>query len=116
MERFIICNRIRTPDGTILESTHRWDFQKYEDENGKTYIIDGGQDYLKRGGATDYEDLSIYSDHPHEIVRESVKVQINPWEYELLKDISLDYLEILSKSDIDQKYLPIYKKELEWRN
>ena len=34
METRIILNRIKCPDGTILTSHYRHDFQEYTDENG----------------------------------------------------------------------------------
>lgn len=34
MERVIIQNAIRTPDGTFLVSKHRHDFVSYKDKNG----------------------------------------------------------------------------------
>jgi hypothetical protein len=41
-ETRIVANRIRTPDGTILESKHRHDYVTYTDANGKQYMVDGG--------------------------------------------------------------------------
>ena len=43
----IIYNAIRTPDGTVIESKHRWDYQAHTDANGQLYAVDGGNDYLR---------------------------------------------------------------------
>ena len=48
MNEKYLANRIRTPDGTILESMHRHDYVTYIDANGKEYMVDGGLDYLRR--------------------------------------------------------------------
>lgn len=71
-ERRIILNRIKTPDGTILISRHRYDFVTYIDANGLEYMVDGGTDYLRRNVNMEapYEEMSIYSDAPFEEVRE----------------------------------------------
>lgn len=76
--RKIIYNAIRTPDGTIISSSHRHDFVTHEDKNGKTYGVDGGTEYLRRIGETlDCEDLSMYlepwSPEFHVRAREVVK-------------------------------------------
>lgn len=70
-EPTILANRIRTPDGTILQSYNRHDFKTYTDKNGKTYGVDGGCEYLRRIG-TIGEDISVYSDDPHELIREAM--------------------------------------------
>lgn len=69
----IILNQIRTPDGTVLKSMNRHDFNCHTDnKTGKLYCVDGGNDYLKRSG--DYEDceeISIFDDAPFEIIRQN---------------------------------------------
>lgn len=51
-------NAIQTPDGTIIESFFRHDYVSHLDKNGNTYMVDGGLDYLKRGGPNDYVELA----------------------------------------------------------
>lgn len=68
--RKIVYNAIQTPDGTILESTHRHDYKEHIDENGKTYIIDGGLDYVRRSNNGDEKVLTKYQDQPHKQIRE----------------------------------------------
>jgi len=46
--RVILLNRIKTPDGTILTSQHVHDCQTHTDENGLEYMVDGGNEYLRR--------------------------------------------------------------------
>jgi len=71
LEPRIICNRIQTPDGTILISHHRHDYQTYTDKNGLEYMVDGGQDYLRRN--VHYEaphtELSVYDTALFEEIR-----------------------------------------------
>lgn len=68
----ILRNAIRTPDGTILESRNRWDYQGHRDTlNNQYYMVDGGLDYLKRTGPF-FEDLTLTEAMPHYILREYV--------------------------------------------
>ena len=62
----IICNQIRTPDGTILISHTVHDYKEYKDKNGLVYMVDGGNDYLRRTVHKEapYEELTIYEDAP----------------------------------------------------
>lgn len=48
MEKRIILNSIKTPDGTILVSRHRHDYVTYTDESRLEFSVDGGNEYLKR--------------------------------------------------------------------
>ena len=66
----IVANRIECPDGTILHSKHRHDYVTHTDKDGVWSMCDGGTAYLKRGG--EFIDRTIYSDAPHEIIRDVV--------------------------------------------
>jgi hypothetical protein len=63
----LIRNAIQTPDGTILESKHRHDYRSHNDANGKTYMIDGGLDYVRCSVHADQVSLALYDDEPHEV-------------------------------------------------
>lgn len=71
MNREVYASRIRTPDGTILQSFHRHDYKEYTDANGETYMIDGGTDYIRSFvNQIPAEDITVYTDDPHEVKRE----------------------------------------------
>ena len=68
----LILSRIQTPDGTILTSYHRHDYVTHIDANGETYMLDGGNDYQRTSvNIEPYKNLSIWSNAPYEIIRES---------------------------------------------
>ena len=69
----IVCNRIRTPDGTVITSRHGHDYVRHQDANGFEYSVDGGTNYLRRAwspGAPPAEEISVYSNNIHEEIRE----------------------------------------------
>jgi hypothetical protein len=69
---YLVYNAIQTPDGTILESTHRHDYKEHVDEKGGlTFVIDGGLLYRRVVGGG-YKDLSITT-NDHVIAREYLK-------------------------------------------
>ena len=43
----LVYNALQTPDGTIITSRNRHDYEEYIDANGKSYMIDGGLDYVR---------------------------------------------------------------------
>ena len=69
----ILANRIRTPDGQLLQSYHRHDYKEYTDENGLEYMVDGGLSYLRRTiqDSAPFEELSVYEDDDHIVIREA---------------------------------------------
>jgi len=69
----ILSSRMRTPDGTILESLHRHDYVTHTDANGKEYMLDGGRDYVRCSANGDEEMLTVTSDDSHSLIREVVK-------------------------------------------
>jgi hypothetical protein len=73
-EPTIIANRVRTPDGTILQSFGRHDFKTHVDAvTGETYMVDGGYEYLRRSvNEVRAEEMSVWSDDPHELIREAM--------------------------------------------
>jgi hypothetical protein len=105
----IMCNRIRTPDGTIIESKHRHDYVYHLDANGFTYSVDGGKDYLRRlwtEGAPLAQEMSVYSDEPHSLIREVTKWGTRgvngdePLRYVPLMEMSDDHI----KACLDTQY------------
>ena len=114
IEPRIVSNRIRTPDGTILESIHRHDYKTYVDDNGLEYMVDGGLDYLRRNVHDDapHEEWSVYSNDPHEVIREVFKWGTRgkdgkqPLIYVPLKDLTTDHIvAILETQDHIQQYI-----------
>jgi hypothetical protein len=74
---FLLRNALQTPDGTVIESKHRHDFQTHVDSvSGLEYMIDGGLDYSRRTNHADQVDLSVVLPYnteewpKHEILRE----------------------------------------------
>ncbi|WGH49606.1 hypothetical protein [Alishewanella phage vB_AspM_Slicko01] len=67
----IICNGIRCPDGTLLVSKHRHDFQSHTQEDGRRYAVDGG-DYYRRicASDSDYDPVVITIEDPHYMIRD----------------------------------------------
>ena len=99
-ETFIVLNQIRTPDGTILRSLSRNHYQTYIDKNGKEYMVDGGNDYLRRNVYEDapYDELTIYSDDSFDVIRRSLHWGTygpkgdQPKRYVALFDLSNDHI------------------------
>ena len=94
----LIRNAIQTPDGTILESHSRHDYKEYTDANGKTYMVDGGRDYVRRSAHGDEIDLCLYDDEPHEVQRRITKwgsYGVNgdqPLQFKAVADMDTDHL------------------------
>jgi len=122
----LIRNAIQTPDGTILESTHRHDYKTYKDANGLTYMVDGGLDYCRRNrhDSEPYIEMSLYDDEPHTAQRHIVKwgtYGINgdqPLKYVSVAEMDTAHIEAVLKnvSFIASVIKAVMIKELEQRN
>lgn len=125
MERKIICNRIITPDGTELISHHVHDFNGHEDKNDNVYYVDGGKEYLRRVGPSDYTEASIYSDDSFEVIREHLyrgsrgKDGMQELEYIKLKDMSDEHLKATiiynDRYGYGASYNTYYEMEIQYR-
>lgn len=124
----IVVNRIRTPDGTILVSRHVHDYVTYTDANGLQYMVDGGNDYLRRNVHKEapYEELSLYEDDDFQEIRKyhcRGGRGINgdePLKWVPLCEMSREWLEACivynEKKGIGKGVANrLYKKELEYR-
>lgn len=121
----LVANKIRTPDGTILESMHRHDYVTYIDANGKEYMVDGGLDYTRRNIHDDapYVELSVYATDSHEIIRESFKWGTrgvdgkSPLKWVLLKDLTTDHIRaILDTQRLPDYMITLFNNELDTRD
>jgi hypothetical protein len=73
-ERELVVSRMKTPDGTILTSKHRHDYQTHTDKNGEVYFLDGGRDYQRTSvNKENMEDVSLYTDSPFEEIRKALE-------------------------------------------
>ncbi len=123
-EPSLIYNAMRTPDGTILVSRHRHDFQTHIDKITKRqYMIDGGLDYLRRSCNGDEEDLSLFDTEPHEVQRQAIawgtygKNGDQPFKYIHIAGMSDTHiLLVLSECRPRDVIKNCMKKEIELRN
>ena len=119
----IIYNAIRTPDGTVLESNHRHDYKEHVDANGKTYMIDGGNDYIRCSANGDEVFLTVYLEDGHDKVREYMKWGTRgkdgkqPLRYVALKDMDTDHIQACldTQYQMSERYRTAMKNELNYR-
>ena len=119
----IVHNAIKTPDGTIIESRHRWDYVLYEDANGKTYMIDGGLDYVRCHIVEDQVMLTLTLNDPHVQVRQVVtwgtygKEGIGKLTYVKIADMSSEHLRNCLDNAINMypQIRQVMKNELSFR-
>lgn len=125
INRQLVANLIRTPDGTILQSFNRHDFKEYKDKNGETYMVDGGLDYLRRyiGQNEPYKELSVYSDDDFDVIREYFrwgtygKKGDQPIRYVALADMSNAHIQAcLDNLILHPLFEELFLKELDFRN
>lgn len=120
----IIRNAIITPDGTYLRSYHRHDYVEHLDKfTGEIYIVDGGNEYLRRSiNTSPAEDLTVYLSDPFDVVREAFVWKSYGKNYEhphgiyiKLCDITTDHIRaiLLTQRQIKGSFVEmLFKKEL----
>ena len=118
----LIRNALQTPDGTLLESRFRHDYKTHVDANGKTYMIDGGLDYVRCSANGDEIHHCVWNDDPFDKVREAITwgtYGINgdqPLSYIKLCDMETEHIKAVLKLDrVYPEYIVAMKKELEYR-
>ena len=124
MNEAIVYNAIQTPDGTIIESRHRHDYVTHTDTNGKTYMVDGGLDYLRRNAHSDQVDLSVSLDDGHERVREVLTWGTRgpngdqPLTFVKLCDMTTDHIEacLETQDRMHPNIRAAMQNELLWRD
>ena len=121
----ILSNRMRTPDGTILESRHRHDYVTHLDANGKEYMLDGGLDYVRRSISGGEQLLTVYHDDPHEVIRDAVtwgtfgKNGDESLKYVAISDMSTEHLQACletQKANMRSAMYRVMQDELEYRD
>lgn len=121
----ILSNRMRTPDGTILESKHRHDYVTHLDANGNEYMLDGGLDYVRSSANGDEEFLTICSDDPHEVLRDAVTWGIfgingdEPLKYVTIADLDPYHLRAIldtQKKTMRPELVKVMQDEVEYRD
>lgn len=86
--RILVANRWMSPDGTILHSKHRHDYVQHIDTlTGNLAFVDGGTDYIRIGGDQPLIDMCVYTDDPHEKIRDA-------FVWGARRDSSLEYIKL----------------------
>jgi hypothetical protein len=122
--RHLLISAIITPDGTRLESEHRHDYKEHEDANGETYMLDGGISYIRRSvNKEPAKDASVYSDDPHEIIREVFRWGtrgpggLEPLKWKILSTLEDDHIEAILATQLQlPEYIrKVFKDEQQFR-
>lgn len=123
-EALLICNKMKTPDGTILESHFVHEAVYHTDKNGKKYMTDGGLDYIHRIANGDEVDLSVYSTDSHDKIRENLtwgtygKSGRAKFKWILLKNMETSHIEAVleNQKNIYPQIIKAMKDELKFRS
>ena len=123
----LLHNSIQCPDGTIITSRHHHHFVEHKQEDSREYFVDGGLSYQRVGYSDEeYEDLSVYSDSPHTLIRERFEWgntfdkdmnRLPETVYIKLKDITQDHLIALVEytKDYPEYIHKVFVDELNYR-
>lgn len=116
-------NKSLTPDGNIIQSTHRHDYVVHNDKNGEVYVVDGGINYRRCSiNVEEAIDISIYEGAIHEVIRQNVKwgtYGINgdqPLSHVKVADMNIEHIyAILKTQNISNMLFKILTYELNYR-
>lgn len=119
----LVKNCIETPDGTILYSRNKSDYQSHLDENGKTYFTDGGLDYVRCSAHGDEIHHCVWDDEPFDKVRQAVEWafydpdRTDPFQYVRLCDMETKDIEVALRSCnfLAKRFHRVMRLELEYR-
>jgi len=120
----LLVNSIQCPDGTIIESRHWHDFVQHIQEDGRSYAVDGGNVYQRiMFSDKEFKDLSVYSDDPHELIRERFTWgtygpdRDQPLSFILLKDMTEDHIQAIldTQHQITKSVRLMFMSELVFR-
>ena len=99
-ESRLIRNAIQTPDGTIIESKSGHDYVTHVDAlTGKTYMVDGGLNYVRRSVHADQIDMCLYDNEPHKVQSEVLtwgtygKDGKQPLQYKTIAEMETEHLQ-----------------------
>lgn len=103
MTQQLLAQRIRTPDGTILQSYNRHDYKTHLDtKTGETYMVDGGLDYCRQNrNVVSAEDLCVYVGDDFNHIRAAFswgtrgKDGQQTLRYVPLKDLDTDHIQAI---------------------
>lgn len=119
----LVYNALQTPDGTIITSQNRHDYKTYLDANGKTYMIDGGLDYVRCSANGDEIYHCVWDDDPYDKIREAVEwgtFGINgdqPLKYLKLCNMETAHIEacLETQKNMYPQIREAFKNEIEYR-
>jgi len=123
-DKRLILNKWRTPDGTILISQNRHDFINHTDKKtGQRYFIDGGLEYCRYSNPDGkMENLSVYDNEPHEILRDVClwgtygKEGKDPLKYIKVSEMTTDHLKaVLKTNNLYPQIVGVMSKEVSER-
>lgn len=121
----LLANRIRTPDGTVLQSFRRHHYEEYHDKvSDEWYSVDGGLDYARRSiNNSPAQDICVYTDDPHHVIREAFHWGTRgvdgdkPLTYVALSQLTTEHIQAIIRTQwhVPDYILRVFKTELNFR-
>lgn len=122
-EHHLIANRWQCPDGTVLQSLHRYDYVSHKDAlTGEECCVDGGIFGVLRTSGN-LKDLCVYSNDSHELQREFFHWGTRgvdgkqPLVFIAAKDMTTEHIEscIETQDRIAPEIMDLFLNELAYR-